>query len=54
MGRQRFPTPNGPYTPHNYEGDYKGTMTLLDAHLQGVAQYSGAEAGRDSVGIQAR
>ena len=30
-GPTTFPTPNGPYTPHNYEGDYKGTMTLLDA-----------------------
>ena len=30
-GPVTFPTPNGPYTPHNYEGDYKGTMTLLDA-----------------------
>jgi penicillin-binding protein 1A len=30
-GPTSFPTPNGPYTPHNYEGDYKGTMTLLDA-----------------------
>nr|WP_241654477.1 PBP1A family penicillin-binding protein [Granulicella sibirica] len=26
-----FPTPNGPYTPHNYEPDYKGTMSLLAA-----------------------
>src|SRR5271154_1270057 len=30
-GPTSFPTPNGPYTPHNYEGNYKGTMTLLDA-----------------------
>jgi penicillin-binding protein 1A len=30
-GPVSFPTPNGPYTPHNYEADYKGTMTLLDA-----------------------
>ena len=30
-GPVTFPTPNGPYTPHNYEPDYKGTMTLLDA-----------------------
>ncbi len=26
-----FYTPNGPYTPHNYEPDYKGTMTLTTA-----------------------
>jgi len=26
-----FPTPNGPYTPHNYEPDWKGAMTLLSA-----------------------
>jgi len=26
-----FPTPNGPYTPHNYEPDYKGTMSILAA-----------------------
>jgi len=30
-GPTTFPTPNGPYTPHNYEADYKGAMTLLDA-----------------------
>jgi len=29
-----FPTPNGPYTPHNYEADYKGTMTLLTAFAE--------------------
>jgi penicillin-binding protein 1A len=29
-----FYTSNGPYTPHNYEGDYLGTMTLLDAFAQ--------------------
>ncbi len=33
-GPTTFPTPNGPYTPHNYEGDYKGTMTLLDAFAE--------------------
>jgi penicillin-binding protein 1A len=33
-GPVSFPTPNGPYTPHNYEGDYKGTMTLLDAFAE--------------------
>ncbi len=26
-----FPTPSGWYTPHNYEPDYKGTMSLLAA-----------------------
>ncbi len=30
-GPTTFPTPNGPYTPHNYEGDYRGAMTLLYA-----------------------
>jgi penicillin-binding protein 1A len=30
-GPVTFPSSSGPYTPHNYEGDYKGTMTLLDA-----------------------
>ena len=29
-----FPTASGPYTPHNYEGDYKGTMTLLSAFAE--------------------
>ncbi len=29
-----FYTPNGPYTPHNYEGDYKGSMTLLNAFAE--------------------
>ena len=29
-----FYTPNGPYTPHNYEGDYKGVMTLLNAFAE--------------------
>ncbi len=29
-----FYTPNGPYTPHNYEPDWKGTMTLLSAFAQ--------------------
>ncbi|MDE3105182.1 MAG: PBP1A family penicillin-binding protein [Acidobacteriota bacterium] len=33
-GPTSFPTPNGPYTPHNYEGDYKGTMTLLNAFAE--------------------
>jgi penicillin-binding protein 1A len=33
-GPTSFYTPNGPYTPHNYEGDYKGTMTLLDAFAE--------------------
>jgi penicillin-binding protein 1A len=29
-----FYTPNGPYTPHNYEGDWKGPMTLIDAFAE--------------------
>ena len=29
-----FYTPNGPYTPHNYEGDYKGAMTLINAFAE--------------------
>jgi penicillin-binding protein 1A len=29
-----FPTPNGPYTPHNYEADFKGPMTLLNAFAE--------------------
>ncbi|MGD0799069.1 MAG: PBP1A family penicillin-binding protein [Acidobacteriaceae bacterium] len=33
-GPVSFATPSGPYTPHNYEGDYKGTMTLLDAFAE--------------------
>src|SRR5271154_2969916 len=33
-GPTSFPTPNGPYTPHNYEGNYKGTMTLLNAFAE--------------------
>ena len=33
-GPVSFPTPSGPYTPHNYEGDYKGTMTLLNAFAE--------------------
>ena len=33
-GPTSFPTPNGPYTPHNYEGDYKGAMTLLNAFAE--------------------
>ena len=34
MGRLRFHTPNGPYTPHNYEANYKGAMTLLNAFAE--------------------
>ena len=30
-GPVSFYTPNGPYTPHNYENDYEGSMTLLTA-----------------------
>ena len=33
-GPVSFPTPSGPYTPHNYEGDYKGAMTLLNAFAE--------------------
>jgi penicillin-binding protein 1A len=33
-GPVSFPTPNGPYTPHNYEADYKGPMTLLNAFAE--------------------
>lgn len=29
-----FYTPNGPYTPHNYEADYKGPMTLIAAFAE--------------------
>ena len=33
-GPVTFPTPNGPYTPHNYEANYKGAMTLLYAFAE--------------------
>jgi penicillin-binding protein 1A len=33
-GPVSFYTPNGPYTPHNYEGDYKGAMTLENAFAE--------------------
>jgi penicillin-binding protein 1A len=33
-GPTSFYTPNGPYTPHNYEADYKGPMTLLNAFAE--------------------
>lgn len=33
-GPVTFPTPSGPYTPHNYEADYKGAMTLLNAFAE--------------------
>jgi penicillin-binding protein 1A len=29
-----FYTPNGPYTPHNYEPDYKGSMSLIEAFAE--------------------
>jgi penicillin-binding protein 1A len=29
-----FPTPNGPYTPHNYEANYMGPMTLINAFAE--------------------
>jgi penicillin-binding protein 1A len=33
-GPATFPTPSGPYTPHNYEGNYKGPMSLLYAFAE--------------------
>ncbi|RZU42674.1 penicillin-binding protein 1A [Edaphobacter modestus] len=33
-GPTTFPTPNGPYTPRNYEGNYKGPMSLLYAFAE--------------------
>ena len=33
-GPVTFPTPNGPYSPHNYEANYKGSMTLLNAFAE--------------------
>ena len=33
-GPVSFWTPNGPYTPHNYEPNYKGAMTLLEAFAE--------------------
>ncbi len=33
-GPTSFYTPNGPYTPHNYEANYAGTMTLLSAFAE--------------------
>ncbi|AFL89993.1 penicillin-binding protein, 1A family [Terriglobus roseus DSM 18391] len=33
-GPTSFYTPNGPYTPHNYEADYKGAMTILNAFAE--------------------
>ncbi len=33
-GPTSFYTPNGPYTPHNYEANYKGSMTLLNAFAE--------------------
>ncbi len=33
-GPTTFSTPGGPYTPHNYEGDYKGSMTVLNAFAE--------------------
>ncbi|WP_263368197.1 penicillin-binding protein 1A [Edaphobacter bradus] len=33
-GPTTFPTPSGPYTPHNYESDYKGAMTLINAFAE--------------------
>jgi penicillin-binding protein 1A len=33
-GPTSFYTPNGPYTPHNYEANFRGTMTLIDAFAE--------------------
>jgi penicillin-binding protein 1A len=33
-GPTTFPTPNGPYTPHNYEANYLGPMTLINAFAE--------------------
>jgi penicillin-binding protein 1A len=33
-GPVTFPSPSGPYTPHNYEADYRGAMTLLNAFAE--------------------
>ncbi|SEC17290.1 penicillin-binding protein 1A [Terriglobus roseus] len=33
-GPTSFYTPNGPYTPHNYEADYKGAMTIINAFAE--------------------
>ncbi len=33
-GPTTFPTPNGPYTPRNYENNYLGAMTLLNAFAE--------------------
>ncbi len=33
-GPVSFYTPNGPYTPHNYEPDWKGPMSLLSAFAE--------------------
>ncbi len=33
-GPTTFATPGGPYTPHNYEANYRGTMSLIDAFAE--------------------
>ena len=33
-GPTSFYTPNGPYTPHNYEANYRGSMSLLAAFAE--------------------
>jgi penicillin-binding protein 1A len=33
-GPVTFSTPGGPYAPHNYEGNYKGPMTLINAFAE--------------------
>ena len=49
-GPVTFPTPNGPYTPHNYEGELQGRDDAAEC-VCGVAKYSGAEAGGHGVGF---
>ncbi len=33
-GPVTFPSASGPYTPHNYENDYRGAMTLVNAFAE--------------------
>ncbi|MCL2661193.1 MAG: penicillin-binding transpeptidase domain-containing protein [Acidobacteriaceae bacterium] len=33
-GPVTFPSASGPYTPRNYEGDYRGSMTLINAFAE--------------------
>ena len=45
-----FSTPGGPYTPHNYEPDYRGSMTLTEAFAE--SRNIPALRLADKVGIQ--